>query len=146
MKPKSNDHIKEILDKQNELMGRYGWYAHIVTDCKSMDTEPFNAHTHGLPETFEHPNLQIIYTELSQKEISDIFTEVIDSYVSKGYKLHEGLVLELTKYKTSVKFVPTTSYDNENVIRILLPDGNGKFPGDEGCDEYINQQLTIQVN
>ncbi len=50
--------LEAMHARHDELMKKYGWMVHFVTPDEEY---PFsvNIHTHGFPEKFKHPDVQI---------------------------------------------------------------------------------------
>ena len=48
--------VGESIAWEIDCMERFGWYVHYVTDAPSGA----DVHTHGLRESFDHPDLQLL--------------------------------------------------------------------------------------
>src|SRR5580692_7078439 len=74
-----------------EKMKEYGWFAHFVSDDEDSPTR-FNTHTHGLPETFQHLDLQIV-VPMPAKVAHGILCNIVNR-LKEGERYQAGDVLE----------------------------------------------------
>ena len=51
----------DVPEWQREMMRTIGWYAHQVETGHEESPTGFSYHTHGLPESFGHPDLEIVF-------------------------------------------------------------------------------------
>ena len=107
-----------------------GWVAHVITD------EP-TAHTHGLEETYGHPDIQVWIPTNYEKQYELLAT------VAEAVK--EGRRYEADKeyadlFNLPVRFVQRWE-SGRSVLRMIIPDPNGKFAGDPGCMPGYDAQL-----
>lgn len=114
---------KKIADWQTSCMIEYGWYMHYVFDD---ELSPFsvNIHTHGLLESFKHPDIQVCIP-LPKEVVHTIFANIVSS-------IKDGtLVLEKNKYYDDVlaggykvKYIDAVE-NGRPVLRMILPDKAG---------------------
>ncbi|MGP8215550.1 MAG: DUF4262 domain-containing protein [Bacteroidia bacterium] len=118
--------LNAVLSKQNELMKKYGWLMHFVIRDEQC---PFgiNIHTHGFPEKFNHPDMQIcapISPGAAQGIMNNIVRRLQKQEVFKANK----------KYKNIIEGFPvlirSAREDDREVLRIVLPDRHGHFNSD----------------
>jgi len=115
--------IESVLTKQNELMKKYGWVMHFVIPDEQY---PFkvNIHTHGFPEKFNQPNMQIC-APISPGTAQGIMNTIVK-------RLQKEVVFKANKqYKDIIERFPvlirSAREDERVVLRIVLPDKNGSF-------------------
>lgn len=128
--------IIELKRKEKELMDEYGYYVHYVLNEKGKYA---NIHTHGLEETYDHYNLQIVLP-LEFSLCSYLFERIINEYIKKYKRLKNGdyLYKIIEKYPIKIKEI---EYDK--TFRIILPDPNGLFPNDKDCEMLYKMQDVI---
>ncbi len=81
---------KEHVEKlEQDSINEYGWYAHAVPgdDVRNTPTG-MNIHTHHLPESFNHPDLQLVIPiPYEQMNIMlGVLHAAVDNYIRKGIK------------------------------------------------------------
>ena len=119
------------LDKaqqiEAEAITKYGWYAHYVTGDET-DIRA-NYHTHGLPETHNHPDLQIVFPINPRIAHSLIWNAV--RLIEAGTTLKNGdIIKKIAGGGFKVAFIDATECDRP-VLRMILPDKNGKLAKEE---------------
>lgn len=132
---------EEALAKNNDAIKKYGWVAHIIideTDC------PFgmNVHTHGLPETYGHMDLQICFP-LPPEDCHAILINAIEEHIKKGVvfeagKQYANLIQpspghEQKEFK--VMFLEVEE-DKRKLLRMIFPEQDGGFNG-----KFVNEQM-----
>lgn len=120
------------------------WIIHYVfpTYDGEMDNM-INAHTHGFREKYSHPEFQIILP-ISEKLVFTLINE-IGMRAAEGQRFSDGYMIDdiLSGYSICLKEVWD---DAENLVyRIILPDPNGLFPWDDGCEEVYKKQYKEEV-
>lgn len=129
-------------DYQNdfdEMIDHFGWAAHYVPL-----EDAINYHTHGVQETFGHLDFQIVLP-VGMGSAHAIANSLIDSLAQgRGFqedKLYDGFLGNgyLLKFKRFTEC-------GRPVLRVILPDVNGLFPGDVGCDEKYLMQLRTDID
>lgn len=114
---------------------KYGFHVHYILHHKEGFAD---YHTHGLVETFGHPELQIVMR--FQFELAGgIFHDVVNE-IRKGKKFEPGKEYEniLKGMPIRISAVPPEPGEDERV-RILFPDAQGKF-GAEAEHPYSKQE------
>jgi hypothetical protein len=132
-------------------MERYGWYAHYVfpTGDPAVDgdlgLEPglpkgfFNSHTHGFPEKFGVPDVQLVLP-LKVELAHGIFWAIHNRYAG-GPVLAIGVPVERVLENFPVILVPAMDKDRA-VHRIVLPDPQGRFWDDPDCEPLYKAQVN----
>lgn len=115
---------EEIEQVHKESLKKFGyWVDGLMNDFRCP--YGFNFHTHGLPESFQHPDIQIclpIDTDLVMSII-----DYIVGYIKNGRKFESGV-----KYTDTdpgpMHFIDAFE-DDRLVLRLLIPDSDGEFKG-----------------
>ena len=105
---------------KNKCMAETGWYAHYVPENNVV-----NAHTHGLIDSQNHLDFQILFP-IEQKTAHSIFTTLCDR-VKNGERFHNNDVLENVignGYKIKLFL---TNEGNRPVLRIIFPNVDGNL-------------------
>lgn len=124
----------EINSWAEEMMEKHGWYMHAVP---AEDGIHANYHTHGLDETYNHPDLQVtlpLNHEVAHKIICTAVDMIEDGVVFKDGMMYNDIIITFP-----VEFRKFREMDRE-VLRIIFPDSNGYFPDDDECDEMYKAQ------
>lgn len=125
--------LYEFTSEERKMLFQYGYCVHAVS-CGHINT---NYHTHGLPEMKNHIDLQITLN-IQPQEVFDIFHLLI-AEINKGKTFTKDSSI---KYLNKPLKLMETFESGRQVLRIMLPDSNGKFPEDENCNfEYALQNL-----
>lgn len=127
----------QLLQKEKDGLKKFGFYTHYVFDNEG--SELVNCHTHGIKENFDHPDLQFVLP-FDPNLYSNLFHGIVNDILKKGEKLQNNLDKVIKNFNIQIKEVKE---DDRFVIRIILPDPNGKFPMDEGCQELYKKQMTV---
>lgn len=123
---------QDVAQQEREMLDKYGWFSHILTDDGS-------AHTHGLPETSDHPDLEVRLPVNPRQRHAwlGIFAQAVKS----GRRFHsDETVTDL--FSVPVRVVPRTE-SGRPVLRVLFPDPQGRFPGDPACDPGYRDQDPV---
>jgi len=115
--------LEYMLAMQDELMKKYGWIVHFVTPDERY---PFNVniHTHGFPEKFKHPDMQIcapLNHETAQGIMNNLAKRLETGEVFKPGKKYKNIV-----ERFSVLIFPAKE-DGREVLRVIFPDKDGSF-------------------
>jgi len=121
--------------RMKDAMKEYGWIVHLV---QPDDEYPYgvNYHTHGLPETYNHPDLQIVLS-LDPMTAHKIICTAVDK-IKNGARFDEGEAYDniLANYK--VKFILVRETDRQ-VLRMILPDKEGRLDILDIDEQYQEQ-------
>lgn len=128
--------LEATLRHEQEMMQKNGWYAHIVADEPSLPLG-FNYHTHGFPESFQSPDIQIILP-LDQRVVHGV-ARIIAQRLREGRKFklgeREG---DLLGGGFDVMFVEAVESDRP-VWRVILPDGKNQLERDKMHPDFAAQ-------
>lgn len=124
-----------------DMMEKQGYYVHAVEDA--VFPTGYNIHTHGILETFSHPDIQIVMP-LDHKTASGVLASAV-KIIKDGNMFESG-----KKYSKILNGYDVTFFETKdggrNILRMILPDvkGNldkGTFKGDINFDsEYYDLQ------
>jgi hypothetical protein len=128
--------MEKFKEWEREKIAEYGWVVHCVGEDPDSPTT-YNIHTHGLPENFDHPDLQIVFP-LSQEVAHPILTTIIER-IKDGEKFSEGDILEnVIQNGFRIKAVSAKECDRD-VIRLIFPDPKGSLDATDMIDPYRRQ-------
>lgn len=130
--------FEELKRKEQEIMEQYGYVIHYVFPEEGSDEVLLDCHTHGLKENFNHIDLQIVLP-IPTEVIGGIIHQMTES-IKEGESFENLVMSERVIRDYPVQLVKIDTGDRE-VLRIVLPDVNGKFPGDIGCQDVYKNQL-----
>lgn len=133
-----NDKIKEIKAKETKLMKEYGFVIHNIFS-QSKEDVLWDSHTHGLKENFNHIDLQIVLP-IEPNLINSIIHSMV-TQIKEGETFEDKIISDKVIANYDVQLVKIKDSDNRELLRIVLPDINGKFPCDEDCADIYKNQL-----
>lgn len=129
-------------DQEREWFTKYGFFIHYVPNSGDW----VNVHTHGIADSFQHVDLQIVFPITPQQAIS--FMHGVVDEIKKGRKFLVGDRADILKRKDGGP-APFTFSDAEEqgrrVLRVLIPDHKGRAPGDPGCEWPFTEQPSVVV-
>ena len=123
--------MQELRKWENDCVEKYGYYVHYVNSGELIDV-----HTHGLVETHNHIDLQIVLP-IDPKISHSVISSAV-SKIEKGETFEDGQIAEGIIKNFPVKFIEAEE-SGRKVLRIILPDPEGKIEQDE-----INEKYAIQ--
>lgn len=133
--PTREEIARRMQRYHDEKMAEYGWYVHFVPND---DTTPFrvNIHTHGVTESWHHPDLQIVIP-LPEKVAHSILINAVN-LVKEGTRFHAGDKTDglLESFPVGFAVAHETGRD---VLRLILPDKEGRVARDMMADPYSRQ-------
>ncbi|MFV1010082.1 DUF4262 domain-containing protein [Bacillus cereus] len=122
---------------EKEMLQEHGWHTHCIL-AEDNDGTHANYHTHGLVETYNHRDLQIVLN-IDPEVAQDIFYTIIEE-IKHGERFEQGI-----EYNSIIEGFPiimkTFKEMNREVLRILLPDERGILPTRSECSEDYKTQL-----
>lgn len=110
---------------EQEMMQKSGWYIHYLP---GDDTCPnsINIHTHGLQESFGHPDLQICIS-LPQNTAGGILHDLV-ARIKKGERLTVDKIYKDIRQQYDFKFIDAHE-DGRPVLRLLIPNPRNAYDG-----------------
>lgn len=137
------DDILQFKAKMNlfeaECMDKYGFYVHMVFFTKPTNAKKYmNHHTHGLPETYNHKDIQLVFI-MPTNIIGGIFHSIVDR-IKDGVIFEPGKRYDQVLVGYDVKFIDAVENGRE-VLRVILPDKEGRFPDEQELEPPYSYQL-----
>ncbi|MFC0903907.1 hypothetical protein ACFHWD_04275 [Clostridium sp. MT-14] len=134
-----------VAKKRKEYISKYGY----LIDCVMSDSDEIfmlDCHTHGLVDSREHLELQVLMPDCGGvRETQKVGMEIIHRCVDKidtGEKFKENTIytdiLDDDYYLKFLKF----NIRKESILRLLLPDENNMLPDEEKCNPLYKYQLN----
>ncbi|GEM_PF-1353436 len=105
-----------------DMMAEYGWYSHLV-EVEPVSPTGFNAHTHGVSETWGHPDLQVV-ARLGDHVAHGILARVVEK-IRGGARYSPGDVLENVPADGQRCTLVSAVECGRQVLRVILPDAAG---------------------
>lgn len=137
----------------NNKNQKIDWIIHFVVngaecDCCGKTENSFpeflcNTHTHGL-EKYGHLDFQVVLAmppELIGHLLNDLGLRV-----QAGEKFKDGDVIDDLLANGYLVRLIEVEETGRKVLRLLLPDGNNRFPGDKECRYPYNRQKNFKTN
>ena len=123
-------------------MAVYGFFIH---GTPANDGEYMNFHTHGVPESFNHQDIQIVMP-FDPGITAQVIHNIVD-LIKNGNRFVNGSTSQdvLSEYrgkKQVVRFIDAVE-SGRQVLRVLIPDKNGFFPEDVECDPRFKKQIGV---
>lgn len=122
----SNDKDANIMD----------WTIHAVNDPDN--DRQSNIHTHGMVQ-YDHPDIQLsLYIDpFSGGQILNLIGEMIFN----GRKFQDGDYIEDVFQTKAPVYIMNAEETGRGVLRVIIPDDNGYYPWDKGCNPVYKNQL-----
>lgn len=148
----SEERIREIEEQRLKNIKEYGFtidqvFGYDIKTPHGFGQNPFfDTHTHGLKETYDHPELQIILP-LAHDASGYIMNLLVNKTIAKGVRLSDGMILDdVLQDGFKIKIVSLHHQDDtgevKDRLRVLLPDPNNEFPSiQEQPDSMYAYQL-----
>lgn len=121
---------------ESEKMSEHGWIIHYVGADENSPTG-LNIHTHGLQETYDHLDLQVVLP-IPQQIVQPILHTIVDR-IKDGEKFGDGDTIEnVIGNGLTVKMV-SANENNRPVLRVIFPDQTGSCDSWAMKDPYLRQ-------
>jgi len=136
--------MKEYRNKMDELIKKYGY---VIENVMADEDGSVNYHTHGLMESFKHLDFQIVLR--IKPEQANALIKLFVARVKSGEVFSCGT--NVSGIIDGEVVLIETLESNRPVLRIILPDENGLFPGEEGCEpeydfQFYSQRDALKAN
>lgn len=133
-----NKRIAEIKRQEREMLREHGWLMHHVFETSAHEFGGLaNQHTHGLEENYGHKDFQMVLP--IDPRITHSLFKTIAERIKAGDEFIEGKEYNNIIQNFNVHFKEVTENDR-TVLRLILPDENGKTPTDKDCKKPYNRQ------
>lgn len=110
---------------------KYPWMIHIVSD-NTLKDGMVDAHTHGLDK---YDSLELQFVICCENSAIAYLLNAVGDMVRNGMQLEDGQLIEGVCYDgAKLKVFKTKDDFGEDIFRIILPDGQFRFP--EDSDEW----------
>lgn len=134
----------EIRRRMAEIDGQgIAKYGFIVRDVSGSMDHPraANRNTHGLPLTFQHPDIQIVYPIPS--DLAMILIQTVVDWIKEGNKIEPGKEYDFVLVGYNVLFTPVDEVGHtEKILRMILPDRDNNLQYDKMAEKYQFQWTT----
>lgn len=111
------------------------WEIHLVTDNVSGKS---SAHTHGLDK---YGSLEVEINLHLRPEVMGQYLNFISSKIADGFIVKEGEKVT-GLFECPIYFIKTQSVQSEEeVLRVILPDEEMRFPWDDNCSSGYREQI-----
>jgi hypothetical protein len=114
-----------------------GWYAHYVPD----EAYPLgvNIHTHGFPEKYNHPDIQLC-VPMPQQQAHSLLWGFVSTIEEKresdpAWVAPEGARVSGFLKNHDVLFLPVEEC-GRTVLRVILPDPGNQFSTEPYCQQF----------
>jgi len=116
-----------------EKMESVGWYQHLVVG-EEIKPAGFNAHTHGLSKTYNHPDFEIVFPfnqGMSDRDAESLINNVFWAFVNR---IKEGEKFEVAQEVSDIikvfNVLLVASNDGKrDLLRVVFPDPTGNYFG-----------------
>lgn len=126
-----------IEEQRRRMMEEYGWLVDFVFPTE--ENELANIHTHGVKDSFGHADFQIVLP-LQQQLAHSLLVDLVER-VKRGEQIVPEKRYNDVIRDFDVYFVK--KYEGTRlVLRMILPDDEGKYPDEKGCKPIYNEQLN----
>lgn len=122
------------FNDERSMLEQYGFFCHMVPPEK--EGGPANLHTHGIPASLDHPDVQVTMF-LPPNVFGPIIHSVYDK-IKEGTKLETGVQYDWVLDGMLVEFAWATENERD-VLRMILPDKEGNTSKDTIALPYGNQ-------
>jgi hypothetical protein len=130
--------MRGLKEKEAEMIKSLGFFAHYVADNEHKFV---NYHTHGFRETWRHDDFQIVFP-LSPEIAHGIFWNLAHR-VKDGDRFSDGQSADKIIGKEMIIKFKASTEAGRSVLRVLLPDKDGLFPGDDGVSpDFATQDVA----
>lgn len=128
--------IEEYKRRVEESFKNYGFFIHMIIKDPN---HPFgiNFHTHGLPESFNHKNLQICFP-IDESTAYDIIHNIVNNIREKRSIYYPGKIVSNIIDPFDITFISVKEND-EDILRVIFPDEKGCLIKEQINPIYLSQ-------
>ncbi|MDP3899763.1 MAG: DUF4262 domain-containing protein [bacterium] len=127
-----------IKQKQENAFKKYGWCAHFVTDY--FHENQVNYHTHGLPENFNHLDLQLVLP-IDFSILHSLAVNLVNR-IKSGESFRPNMRISDIVKSFNVTFIEAKE-NERTVLRVILPDKHGNLDRKTIQDGIFKDQFII---
>jgi len=114
--------LAALRQREDAQLARHGWFSHYVFDDHGTPTG-MNIHTHGVLESFGHPDFQLILplaTDVAHQILANLVAEV-----KAGRRFKAGDTAGEIIHGFDLGFAAATE-GGRDVLRVIVPDPEGR--------------------
>lgn len=134
------------FSNEKDMISKQGFFCHMVFPESENDLA--NYHTHGLPQSSDHPDIQVVIA-LSKDQYGPIIHGVYEK-IKDGTKFEVGIQYDEIIRNMPVEFIWAVE-SGRDVLRMILPDTNGNTSketiglsyGQQWVDTFESPQLGV---
>jgi len=118
-----------FAEREKEMFEKYGWIVHHVFDDHNHPYDT-NIHTHGVLESFKHPDLQLcipISPEITHHILSNMVGLIKEGKMFKPRTKYSGKGI----IKNYDIYIAEAKEGDRTVLRVILPDKENKLMPNE---------------
>lgn len=135
----TEEEFNTLRDKGIKEINENGCLIHYANDMYGEGIP--SIHTHGFKEKYNADDIEIVL-RVSKKTAKGICDAIKDKY-EKGEFIEPYVYYRDIIKNYSVMFVETIDKAGRTLLRLLLPDVNGRMPYDNDVDEKYAKQLKV---
>lgn len=137
--------VEKALEHQQAMIKQYGWVAHYLTDHDRQSPTGCNVHTHGVMESYNHPDFQCV-VPIPPTIVHSLISTLVNR-VKAGERFEAGKRYDKVVLNMDVTFIEATE-TGRTVLRLILPSANGSLDPatmdqDEG-NRVFREQFGIE--
>lgn len=121
------------IKKEKEILDRVGWLIHYILGDPLFPNQT-NIHTHGLPDKYNHPDIQICL-HISAEMATGIIHSII-SNIQNGFKYEAGQSYDNIFKNYDIQVVERMEGER-HLLRFLLPDKKNTLDTPPYCYQSI---------
>lgn len=134
----SRTSIDAVREKRAEHIRKYGFTIDMVFPTKEGET--WNYHTHGVKESWDHPDFQLVLN-IGQRNAMGIFHLLVDK-IKEGEKFMVGIDYDCIAEGFPTRFISAKECGRE-VLRLIVPDPKGNLDENKMDSEYAAQYQNL---
>lgn len=123
-----NQAFDELSAREDRSMAVWGYYIHYVTSDPEVGPGLANIHTHGIGETWGHPEFQVVVP--IPPDVATAILDVLADRVKAGERFEAGRRYGDVIARLDVMMVEATE-GGRPVLRVILPDPAGCLDREE---------------
>jgi hypothetical protein len=143
------DELKKLELQQNQLIAKYGYFVQHVTDGLSDGSVAYSF-TSGLSYASDQPTAEFVMAGFELPLMHDFLNGAV-AMMRSGALVVDGAGYFGRDLGQEVGIVPVRPHSSPSRLMlpeeaeaylIVLPDPNGKYPWEHGCDEAYAAQIA----
>jgi hypothetical protein len=128
--------VADLKAWEQEMMEKYGWLQHYISEDPDLPCG-INHHTHGLPRTYGHLDLQLV-GPLEMEVGGGIFCDIVNR-IRSGERFKDGDVLVgILQNGYLIKLIAAKECGRD-VLRVILPDKKNRLDEERMDQPWVRQ-------